>query len=142
MDDPVAPGKLRIINRDVDKFSDGLVNIRTVINVFSYLNFPHVHNQWTTIANDIRAELKRANDTWVANGKSSTHIAEYWDKWIRSHLNLIAANGLAFTAASIQEMRNNWRNYGTSVLVAEVLLSLNILERQLSLITVNMADLR
>ncbi|KAG9759588.1 glycoside hydrolase family 18 protein, partial [Aureobasidium melanogenum] len=139
--DPVERGKLAIINSSPTQYGDGLVNIRTCINVFNYMNFPEVHDKWTSIANSIRSELQRANTAWVSGGGTQTGIVAYWDAWIRSHMARVTRDGRAFAARSINDMRQNWSNYPASQLKIEVLLSLQRLQSQLGDITIDVNGL-
>ncbi|KAJ6180714.1 hypothetical protein N7519_011175 [Penicillium mononematosum] len=85
---PSPNGTIRICE---DDYAKALVNIRTVINVFNYLNeATRVQPALTTVSNDIRAELKRADDAWVADGNPSTQISQYWSKWIRGHYRYLS----------------------------------------------------
>lgn len=105
------------------------------------MNFPEVHDKWTSIANSIRSELQRANTAWVSGGGTQTGIVAYWDAWIRSHMARVTRDGRAFAARSINDMRQNWSNYPASQLKIEVLLSLQRLQSQLGDITIDVNGL-
>ncbi|KAF2723824.1 glycoside hydrolase family 18 protein [Polychaeton citri CBS 116435] len=139
--DPVERTERQVMNNDPTTYADGLVTIRSIINVFSYLTFPQVKNNLDGICNSIRDELKLANDAWVSDGNGQTGIVDYWDAWIRSHLTRLTRDGRAFAALCISEMRNYWQRQPSSQLQAEVLQSLDSLESQLNLIRVDLSGL-
>lgn len=130
-----------LINSDRESFGDALVNIRTVINVFSYLNDPDVHDKWVQVSNAIRAELDRADTAWVNNGNQATHIALYWDDWIRKHMTVMARHGRAFAQLCLSEMQIFWAGQPNDDLKVEVLAALATLQGHMGLITVNLNGL-
>jgi hypothetical protein len=129
------------MNTNRERFGDALVNVRTVINVFSYLNDPDVHDKWVKIANAMGAELDRADTAWVNSGNQATHIVSYWREWIKRHMTNMAQHANAFAQMCLSEMQIFWASQPNDELKLEVLSSIATLRTYMGLITVNLHGL-
>lgn len=99
------------------EYGKALTAVRAVINVFNYMNHRDIHESWIRTANNIRAELVRADEAWMnrdddpssnAPKRPSTHIADYWDEWIRAHFRRMTSVGLGFVNTSLRELDAHW----------------------------------
>ncbi|KAI7296969.1 hypothetical protein KC352_g51 [Hortaea werneckii] len=98
-------------NEDPTQSSKARKNIRTTINVFSYLNVPDVHDKMVTVLNDIREELVRADRTWIADpdpNHTTTGIVEHWDIWLERHFSKMIDIGYNFVNRNVGELRDFW----------------------------------
>jgi hypothetical protein len=85
--------------------------------------------------------LQRADDAWVSKGKTRTNIAQYWSKWIKSHLKAMSTEAAGWASQCVGEVRGSWLPREDSPVRTLVLSSLVTLESQLGGITVNTANL-
>lgn len=130
-----------LINSNHESFSNALVNVWTIINVFSYLNDPDVHDKWVQVSNAIQAELDCADTAWVNNSNQAMHIALYWDDWIRKHMTVMVQHRRAFVWLCLSEMQIFWAGQPNDDLKVEVLAVLATLQGNMGLITVNLNGL-
>lgn len=93
-------------------------------------------------SNDIRAELQRAEDAWVQLGHPSSHIVEYWDKWIRAHFKAMAVQGRWIVRKSLTDCFNLWKRQRNGARKIFMLKSLSKLRRQLKNITISLEGLQ
>ncbi|KAF4988149.1 hypothetical protein FGRMN_9938 [Fusarium graminum] len=150
---PVAETDMDAICRDPEKFGEALTSIRITIKVFTYMNDPNVHTAWTNIANNIRSELRRADAAWVnladlgspAGGtkRPSTQIADYWDRWIRNHMDAMAKRALVFAEKYLEKLETYWgaRQLIDPDTAGLVLGKCTELRNQVDYITIDQSDL-
>ncbi|KAF5671745.1 hypothetical protein FHETE_3958 [Fusarium heterosporum] len=146
---PVDQRKMLRKCRNEDKYSEALIAIRTVINVFNYMNNPEVHAAWINTANNIRSELKRADVAWMnladmgsppgVTKRPSTRIVDYWDLWIRSHLDSMVQRSSDFVEMSLEALEAFWTpRSATDPARADLVLDkCSTLRRQVSDITID-----
>jgi hypothetical protein len=103
---------------DITNDAKCLTNVRLIFNVFSYLNHATVNEYMTATCNDIRTELKRADEAWMKGTdipdkksrptRASTGIVDYWDKWIRSHFKTMVSKGKSSAEIQLLVLRQFW----------------------------------
>jgi hypothetical protein len=96
------------------------------------------------IFNEMRAEMKLANDVWADDADpnhTSTDIVAYWDKWVRAHLAAMQAKGAYFVTRNLGELRRFWLTRRDSPQKKQVLLDCARLEYQFGSVVINTAGL-
>lgn len=142
--------KRKELTRNDADYGKVLTAVRAVINVFNYMNHRDVHASWTRTANNIRAELVRADEAWmkraddpsskVANGPS-TQIAEYWDEWIRAHFRMMTSVGRKFVDTSLRDLDAHWAGRPSNELTRCVRKKIRALQGQRGGIHINTRSL-
>ena len=113
-----------------------------IVRLFNYLNAPPVHASLVKVSKDVFDELARANDSWVAQGNTSTGVARYWREWIKRYLEKIAEFSKDWAEMSAEESRTFWEGQDEEEQPAKtyVLAGLATLKAQFDDIRVDLTD--
>ena len=115
--DPIADDRWDDQNLDdTSQYTTGeraIGAIRNVLEIFDYLNFPSVHQAWTSAANSVRDALEhfqtRYNARVPTNSNRLANLPEMWDQYLRRvHIPQITNNVQAWVERRVNILLVQW----------------------------------
>lgn len=105
---------------DDDDYAGAINHLREALAIINYLNNPAINGHMATALNEVRRELGRANDAWMAMGNPDEHAQRVWSYWVRDHLTTVGVRTQHWVGRWAREIDLHW-GARSGTLAAQVL---------------------